>query len=125
MFPAAGRRARTWREGPRVKVEVCEQLGMREQWRDVLWFGADLLLDSLPQLRVIRDNYSSCREHLEAAVPLFEAQQSSGVLESMGPHKPTLTHPIGMVAKKLEPGDTGPQFINVQRHRGCSRVGSK
>ena len=65
------------------------------------------MLDDLPNFQIHRNNYSSVTDNLPEACNLIDSQVALGVMEP-DVCRPLITHPLGLVGKKLEPGQTGP-----------------
>ncbi len=85
---------------------------MREHFVDLLTNGSDLLLDSLPLFDVSRENYSSAMEEADTVASMIMEQAKSGVLE-IPTDNVSLLNSLGVVTKKLEPGQTGKPKLRV------------
>jgi len=85
---------------------------MKERFANVLASGSDLLLKSVPVFDSTRDNYSSALEELEAVSTMINEQVSSGILESPF-NDVRLVNSLGVVTKKLEPGQVGKPKLRV------------
>ncbi len=70
------------------------------------------MLDSLPIFDVKRSNYSSASEHGVESSTMITDQALLGVLEEVD-HQPRVTHPLGLVMKKMEVGQEGPQKFRM------------
>ncbi len=79
---------------------------------DLLTDGSDLLLDKLPVFDVARENYSSAMEEADAVADMIMEQAESGVLE-IPTDNVSLINSLGVVTKKLEPGQTGKPKLRV------------
>jgi hypothetical protein len=95
-----------------VNVAECAKLGMHARWLEVLSRGVDIMLDRVPVYDVRRDNYSSVHLNLQEANSMIAKQQKLGVLESVD-HCPRVLQPLGMIEKKLEPGQEGPAAFRM------------
>ncbi len=52
---------------------------MEDRFLDMLEFGSDLLLDSVPLFDVSKENYKSALEEVDAVVSMMDEQKASGV----------------------------------------------
>ena len=101
-----------WCRGYKINVIECQRLGMEARWLRLLSEGIDLMLDTLPPFDIRRENYSTASENLAESTRLINDQLLLGILEedvcSVRVH-----HPLGLVEKKLEPGQVGPPKLRL------------
>ena len=110
-----------WEKGIRVDTQACRKLGMSERFASMLDNGSDLLLDSMPHLDVTRDNYSSALVELDTTTSMIDEQASNGVLEYPSDNV-QLVNSLGVVTKKLEPGQVGKPKLRVVVDAAASGV---
>ncbi len=101
-----------WPEGIRVDIQACREMGMESRFLDMLEFGSDLLLESMPVFDVTRENYKSALEEVDAVVTMINEQKESGVIQYPS-NDALLVSSMGVVTKKLEPGQTGKPKLRV------------
>jgi hypothetical protein len=104
--------AGAWPNGIKMDTAQCRSWGMKERFANVLDNGSDFLLNKVPMFDINRDNYSSALAELEASSAMIDEQTQSGVLQY--PFDDVkLINSLGVVTKKLEPGQVGKPKLRV------------
>jgi hypothetical protein len=113
--------ASRWDAGIHVDIGRCRELGMSQRFVDALDNGVDLLLDKVPLFDITRDNYKSALEELEATTRMVEEQAATGVVQ-LPFDEVKVVNSLGVVTKKLEPGQTGKPKLRVVVDAAASGV---
>ena len=105
-FCKLGGEAHAWDSGHYVDLQRCREMGFSERWLNVLR-GVDLMMDRVPMFDVSRENYKSAILEKDILEKMLLELAETGVLESPFDGLRVLNS-LGVVVKKLEPGQLGP-----------------
>ncbi len=114
-------RASKWERGIHVDINKCREMGMAHRFVEALENGVDLLLDKVPVFDITRDNYKSALEELETTSRMVEEQAAAGVVQ-LPFDEVRVINSLGVVTKKLEPGQVGKPKLRVVVDAAASGV---